>query len=48
VLGAGLSWIAFRDPLPATFLPGTALVLLGVWIASGRGSLRPAQSGGGA
>ena len=48
VLGAGLSWLAFHDPLPVTFLPGTALVLLGVWIASGRGSLRPAQSAGGA
>src|SRR3954451_7835653 len=34
VLGAGLSWLAFRDPLPATFLPGTALVLLGVWVAN--------------
>jgi drug/metabolite transporter (DMT)-like permease len=36
LLGAGLSWIAFRDPLPITFLPGAALVLLGVWIAGRR------------
>jgi drug/metabolite transporter (DMT)-like permease len=36
VLGAGLSWLAFRDPLPVTFLPGSALVLLGVWIANRR------------
>ena len=34
VLGAGLSWALLRDPLPPTFLPGAALVLLGVWIAS--------------
>jgi drug/metabolite transporter (DMT)-like permease len=36
LLGAGLTWLAFRDPLPATFLPGSALVLLGVWIATRR------------
>jgi drug/metabolite transporter (DMT)-like permease len=36
VLGAGVSWLALREPLPATFLPGTALVLLGVWVATGR------------
>ncbi len=36
ILGAGLSWIALREPLPATFLPGAVLVLLGVWIATRR------------
>ncbi|MDX6594343.1 MAG: hypothetical protein QOJ13_3539 [Gaiellales bacterium] len=36
VLGAGLSWFLLRDPLPGTFLPGAALVLLGVWIATSR------------
>jgi drug/metabolite transporter (DMT)-like permease len=36
VLGAGLSWLAFRDPLPATFVPGAALVLAGVWLATRR------------
>ena len=35
-LGAGVSWLALREPLPATFLPGTALVLLGLWVATGR------------
>jgi drug/metabolite transporter (DMT)-like permease len=34
VLGALLSWAALREPLPATFLPGTVVVLLGVWIAT--------------
>ena len=34
LLGAGLSWVLLRDPLPRTFLPGAALVLLGVWIAT--------------
>ena len=34
VLGAGLSWLFLRDPLPATFLPGAALVLAGVYVAS--------------
>src|SRR6185295_8698744 len=34
LLGAGLSWTLLRDPLPPTFLPGAALVLLGVWIAT--------------
>ena len=34
LLGAGLSWILLRDPLPATFLPGAVLVLAGVYIAS--------------
>ena len=34
VLGAGLSWLLLRDPLPATFLPGTVLVLVGVYVAS--------------
>jgi len=34
LLGAGLSWALLRDPLPPTFLPGAALVLLGVWIAT--------------
>jgi drug/metabolite transporter (DMT)-like permease len=38
VLGAGLSWLLLRDPLPATFLPGTVLVLAGVYVAS---SARP-------
>jgi drug/metabolite transporter (DMT)-like permease len=44
VLGAGLSWFLLRDPLPATFLPGAALVLLGVWIATGRRRPRAAPS----
>ncbi len=35
-LGAGVSWLALREPLPATFLPGTGLVLLGLWVATGR------------
>jgi hypothetical protein len=26
--------VLLRDPLPRTFLPGAALVLLGVWIAT--------------
>ena len=30
LLGAGLSWLFLRDPLPATFLPGAVLVLAGV------------------
>ena len=34
VLGAGLSWLLLRDPLPATFLPGSVLVLAGVYLAS--------------
>ena len=34
ILGAGLSWLLLRDPLPATFLPGAVLVLAGVYIAS--------------
>ena len=34
VLGAGLSWLLLRDPLPATFLPGAVLVLAGVYVAS--------------
>jgi drug/metabolite transporter (DMT)-like permease len=34
ILGAGLSWLLLRDPLPATFLPGTVLVLTGVYGAS--------------
>jgi drug/metabolite transporter (DMT)-like permease len=34
LLGAGLSWLLLRDPLPATFVPGTALVLAGVYVAS--------------
>jgi drug/metabolite transporter (DMT)-like permease len=34
LLGAGLSWLLLRDPLPATFLPGAALVLAGVYVAS--------------
>jgi drug/metabolite transporter (DMT)-like permease len=34
LLGAGLSWVLLRDPLPATFLPGSALVLAGVYLAS--------------
>jgi drug/metabolite transporter (DMT)-like permease len=34
ILGAGLSWLLLRDPLPATFVPGTVLVLAGVYIAS--------------
>ncbi len=38
VLGAGLSWLLLRDPLPATFLPGTVLVLAGVYVAN---SARP-------
>lgn len=36
LLGAGLSWLLLRDPLPATFIPGAALVLLGVWVATRR------------
>lgn len=36
LLGAGLSWVLLRDPLPATFVPGAALVLLGVWTATRR------------
>jgi drug/metabolite transporter (DMT)-like permease len=39
-LGAGVSWLALREPLPATFLPGTGLVLVGLWVATGRS--RPA------
>jgi drug/metabolite transporter (DMT)-like permease len=38
LLGAGLSWLLLRDPLPATFLPGAVLVLAGVYVAS---SARP-------
>jgi drug/metabolite transporter (DMT)-like permease len=34
LLGAGLSWLLLRDPLPATFLPGAAMVLAGVYLAS--------------
>jgi drug/metabolite transporter (DMT)-like permease len=34
LLGAGLSWLLLRDPLPGTFLPGAALVLAGVYVAS--------------
>jgi drug/metabolite transporter (DMT)-like permease len=34
LLGAGLSWVLLRDPLPATFIPGSALVLAGVYLAS--------------
>jgi drug/metabolite transporter (DMT)-like permease len=34
LLGAGLSWLLLRDPLPATFLPGAVLVMAGVYIAS--------------
>jgi len=34
LLGAGLSWVLLRDPLPATFLPGSAMVLAGVYLAS--------------
>src|SRR5204863_4608705 len=34
LLGAGLSWLLLRDPLPATFLPGAVLVLAGVYVAS--------------
>ncbi len=34
ILGAGLSWLLLRDPLPATFVPGAVLVLAGVYIAS--------------
>jgi drug/metabolite transporter (DMT)-like permease len=34
ILGAGLSWLVLRDPLPATFVPGAVLVLAGVYIAS--------------
>jgi drug/metabolite transporter (DMT)-like permease len=34
VLGAGLSWLLLRDPLPATFLPGAVLVLAGIYVAS--------------
>ncbi len=41
VLGAGLSWLLLRDALPATFLPGAVLVLVGVYVAS---SARAASS----
>lgn len=34
LLGAGLSWLLLRDPLPATFLPGTLLVMAGVYVAA--------------
>jgi drug/metabolite transporter (DMT)-like permease len=34
ILGAGLSWLLLRDPLPATFVPGAVLVLAGVYVAS--------------
>jgi drug/metabolite transporter (DMT)-like permease len=34
ILGAGLSWVLLRDPLPATFVPGAVLVLAGVYVAS--------------
>jgi drug/metabolite transporter (DMT)-like permease len=36
VLGAGLSWLALREHLPGTFLPGSVLVLGGVFIATRR------------
>lgn len=36
VLGAGLSWFALREHLPGTFLPGSVLVLGGVFIATRR------------
>lgn len=45
VLGAGLSWFLLRDPLPGTFLPGAALVLVGVWIATSRRRVRVAAPG---
>jgi drug/metabolite transporter (DMT)-like permease len=34
ILGAGLSWLLLRDPLPPTFVPGAVLVLAGVYVAS--------------
>ncbi len=37
VLGAGLSWLLLRDPLPPTFILGAVLVLTGVYIAAGGG-----------
>jgi len=52
VLGALLSWAALREPLPATFLPGTVVVLLGVWIATSKvgtqitGRVRRSPAGG--
>jgi drug/metabolite transporter (DMT)-like permease len=48
LLGAGLSWLLLRDALPATFLPGAVLVLVGVYVATGarsRQTIRaPSQS----
>jgi len=44
ILGAGLSWLLLRDPLPATFVPGAVLVLAGVYIASTARSRAPAPS----
>ena len=44
ILGAGLSWLLLRDPLPATFVPGAVLVLAGVYIASTARYRAPAPS----
>ena len=49
LLGASLSWVLLRDPLPATFAPGSGLVLAGVYLASsGRVSRARARSTTGA
>ncbi|HYW29827.1 MAG TPA: DMT family transporter [Gaiellales bacterium] len=42
ILGAGLSWLLLRDPLPPTFVPGAVLVLAGVYIASSARRRAPA------
>jgi drug/metabolite transporter (DMT)-like permease len=45
VLGAGVSWLALREPLPGTFVPGTGLVLLGLWVATSRSRPRAGATG---
>lgn len=42
ILGATLSWLFLSERLPATFIPGAALVMTAVWIA-GRPASRPAE-----
>ena len=42
ILGATLSWLFLSERLPATFIPGAALVMTAVWIA-GRPATRRAE-----
>ena len=42
ILGATLSWLFLSERLPATFIPGAALVMTAVWIA-GRPASSPAE-----